>query len=53
MKIYLAGITELAIVKFFGEKMSLILKRKWYDKLLAGEKEEAYRDIKPYYTTRL
>lgn len=33
--------------------MTLILKRKWYDKLLAGEKEEDYRDIKPYYTTRL
>lgn len=53
MKIYLAGITQTAIVKFFGEKMLLILKRKWYDKLLAGEKEEDYRDIKPYYTTRL
>lgn len=33
--------------------MTLILKRKWYDKLLAGEKEEDYRDIKPYYTTRV
>ena len=33
--------------------MTLILKRKWYDKLLSGEKEEDYRDIKPYYTSRL
>lgn len=32
---------------------TLILTRKWYEKLLSGEKEEDYRDIKPYYTTRL
>lgn len=32
---------------------TLILTRKWYDKLIAGEKEEDYRDIKPYYTSRL
>lgn len=32
---------------------TLILTRKWYDKLLSREKEEDYRDIKPYYTTRL
>ena len=31
------------IVKFFGDKMTLILKRKWYDKLLSGEKKEDYR----------
>lgn len=32
---------------------TLILTHKWYEKLLSGEKEEDYRDIKPYYTTRL
>ena len=32
------------IVKFFGDKMTLILKRKWYDKLLSGEKKEDYRE---------
>lgn len=33
--------------------ITLILKRKWFDKLFSGEKEEDYRDIKPYYTTRV
>lgn len=33
--------------------LTLILKRKWYFKLLSGEKEEDYRDIKPFYTSRL
>lgn len=33
--------------------ITLILKRKWFDKLFSGEKEEDYRDIKPYYTSRL
>lgn len=31
----------------------MVLTRQWYDKLLSGEKEEDYRDIKPYYTSRL
>ena len=30
----------------------LPIKRKWYDMILSGEKEEEYRAIKPYYTTR-
>lgn len=33
--------------------LTLILKREWYDKLLSGDKEEDYRDIKPFYTSRL
>lgn len=31
----------------------LPIKKKWYDMILAGEKKEEYRDIKPYYKSRL
>lgn len=31
----------------------LPIKRKWFDMILPGEKKEEYRDIKPYYDTRL
>lgn len=31
----------------------LPIKKQWYDMILSGEKKEEYRDIKPYYTTRL
>ena len=31
----------------------LPIKRKWFDMILSGEKKEEYRDIKPYYDTRL
>ena len=30
----------------------LPIKKKWFDMILSGEKEEEYREIKPYYTTR-
>lgn len=33
--------------------LTLTIKKKWYDMILAGEKKEEYRDIKPYYTSRL
>ncbi len=28
------------------------IKKKWFDKILSGEKTEEYREIKLYYTTR-
>ena len=31
----------------------LILKKEWFDMIASGEKKEEYRDIKPYYDTRL
>ena len=31
----------------------LPIKRKWFDMIISGEKKEEYRDIKPYYDTRL
>ena len=31
----------------------LPIKKKWFDMILLGEKKEEYREIKPYYTTRL
>lgn len=31
----------------------LPIKKRWYDMILSGEKKEEYREIKPYYTTRL
>lgn len=30
----------------------LPIKKKWFDMILSGEKEEEYREIKPYYETR-
>ena len=28
-------------------------KKKWFDMILSGEKKEEYRDVKPYYDSRL
>lgn len=32
--------------------LTLPIKKKWFDMILAGEKREEYREIKPYYETR-
>ncbi len=29
------------------------IKKEWYDMILSGEKKEEYREIKPYYESRL
>ena len=31
----------------------LPIKKKWFYMILTGKKREEYRDVKPYYTTRL
>lgn len=31
----------------------LPIKKKWFDMILSGEKNEEYREIKPYYESRL
>ena len=36
-----------------GRILHLTLKRKWYDMIASGEKTEEYREIKPYWSTRL
>lgn len=33
--------------------LTLPIKRKWFDMILSGEKTEEYREIKPYWTSRL
>ena len=33
--------------------LNLTLKKKWFDMIISGEKTEEYREIKPYWTTRL
>ena len=33
-------------------KMTLPIKRKWWDMIRSGEKKEEYRDITPYYAKR-
>ena len=33
--------------------LTLPIKKKWFDMIKSGEKKEEYRDIKPYYTSRL
>lgn len=31
----------------------LPIKRKWFDMILSGEKREEYREVKPYYKSRI
>lgn len=31
----------------------LPIKKKWFDMILSGEKKEEYREVKPYYDSRL
>lgn len=33
--------------------LTLPIKKKWFDMILSREKQEEYREIKPYWTTRL
>ena len=33
--------------------LHLILKKQWFDMIASGEKKEEYREVKPYWTTRL
>jgi len=33
--------------------LPLTIKKKWFDMILSGEKKEEYRDIKPFYDSRL
>lgn len=33
--------------------LTLPIKKKWFDMIKAGEKKEEYREIKPYYASRL
>ena len=33
--------------------LTLPIKAKWYRMILSGEKKEEYREIKPYWTTRI
>lgn len=33
--------------------LNLTLKKKWFDMILSGEKQEEYREIKPYWVSRL
>ena len=33
--------------------LALPIKKKWFDMIASGEKKEEYREIKPYYKSRL
>lgn len=33
--------------------LTLNLKREWFEKIKAGQKTHEYRDVKPYFTSRL
>ena len=33
--------------------LSLVLEKKWFKKIVSGEKTEEYREIKPYWVARL
>lgn len=33
--------------------LTLPIKRKWFDMIVSGEKKEEYREIKPYWTSRI
>lgn len=36
-----------------SKTLHLNLKRKWFDMILSGEKEQEYREIKPFFISRL
>lgn len=36
-----------------GQTLHLTLKRQWFDMIASGEKTDEYREIKPYWETRL
>lgn len=36
-----------------SKTLHLTLKKKWFDMIASGEKWEEYREIKPYWTTRI
>lgn len=33
--------------------LTLSVKKEWFDKIVSGEKKEEYREIKPYWASRL
>lgn len=33
--------------------LHMTLKKQWFDMILSGKKKEEYRELKPYWTTRL
>ena len=37
----------------YGDVLPLTLTKKWFKMIACGEKKEEYREIKPYWTTRL
>ena len=41
--------------KTMAEKkvLHIILEKKWFEKIVSGEKKEEYREIKPYWASRL
>ena len=40
-------------VRTKSKTLHLTLKKKWFDLIASGEKKEEYREIKPYWRTRL
>ena len=35
-----------------SELLTLTIKKKWFDMILSDDKQEEYRELKPYYTSR-
>lgn len=35
------------------KKITLPIKKQWFDMILSGQKKQEYREIKPFYTKRL
>lgn len=45
--------TEEKRIEQAAKVLHLTLKKKWFDMIATGEKKEEYREIKPYWITRL
>lgn len=44
----------MPLIKLINMKtLKLTLKKKWFDMILSGEKKEEYREVKPYFNSRL
>lgn len=47
------SISSVETKNYEMKKLKLTLKKEWFDMVLSGEKYEEYREIKPYWISRL
>jgi hypothetical protein len=53
MSVYYNGKRMAKSRKDMNNTLTLVVKKKWFDMIVSGEKEEEYREFKPYWMLRL